>query len=75
MTDEAPQALFFHPRNVSVGAGPLPGRILYVKATVTASGDDLPAGYALPGGERTTDPQHAQRVAEGIYALTQGAAK
>lgn len=43
------------------------GRVEYARATtIVSTGKHLPAGWVLPGGERTGDENKARQVAQNI---------
>ena len=54
--------VFEHPKNITVGTG----RVLYAERGYTRALGVLPAGWVLPGGERTTDEALARMVAANI---------
>lgn len=59
-------SVFQHPKNITVGTG----RVLYAergyaRATLGMVGV-LPAGWVLPGGQRTDDEARARMVAANI---------
>lgn len=60
------QSLFFHPLNITFGHG----RILYAPEGIGPGDTWHPAGWALPGGVRTTDRNRAYAVAVEIDRLT-----
>ena len=67
MPDAAVPGHFDHPKNITWGRA----RIVYAPAQPTAHGQ-LPQGWALPGGQRTTDASRALRIAQAIDAISRG---
>lgn len=51
--------VFIHPKNITVGRG----RVLWADATIDTGGKAHGAGWALPGGLRTTDEVVAHTAA------------
>jgi hypothetical protein len=54
--------VFQHPKNITVGTG----RVLYAERGYTRATGVLPAGWVLPGGQRTDDEARARMVAANI---------
>ncbi len=54
--------VFQHPKNITVGTG----RVLYAERGYTRATGALPAGWVLPGGQRTDDEARARMVAANI---------
>ena len=54
--------VFQHPKNITVGTG----RVLYAERGYTRATSVLPAGWVLPGGQRTDDEARARMVAANI---------
>lgn len=58
-------ALFDHPLDIQRGYG----RIIYAEA-IDSPYLKMPAGWVLPGGERTNDKLRAELTAAAIHDLT-----
>jgi tRNA nucleotidyltransferase/poly(A) polymerase len=62
LTNQNEIAVFDDPRNITIGFG----RVIWAEATTPRHKAELPAGWVLPGGDRTNDHSEAMRVAEWI---------
>lgn len=60
-----PAPPFEHPLDITVGRG----RVIYADATTDMAGKHHPAGWVLPGGARTDDPERAVLAAESVNKL------
>ncbi len=60
-----PSAYLNHPNNITLGLA----RVIWAPACRPIGGSHLPDGWALPGGERTTDSGRALQVATAMNAM------
>lgn len=71
MEDDAQKkiAVFDDPKNITAGRA----RVIYAKAcTPIRSSSDLPEGWVLPGGIRTTDKHEATAYAVRLNRMLSG---